>query len=235
MKKFLLIASALLGTITMSAQYGPNDPGMSCETAILLEMGQVISLPPLPPGRSSLTTWFELPLEDFALNHEEDALQLHFVNDSDNEVFIRASVYAACDAKYPLVDPEERTIKAHSIWSPSTKIGYNTIYNYYSFGRTSLFAKVQADGVISATAEYVDPQTGEPRDHTALHSLTISRGMGGSLIDVLADKGISANRVQLLDIMGRTISTDPYTSVSTLNAGIYIIRAGNNTIKLRVQ
>jgi hypothetical protein len=59
--------------------------------------------------------------------------------------------------------------------------------------------------------------------------------MGGSLIDVLADKGISANRVQLLDIMGRTVTTNPASSVSTLNAGIYILRAGGKTIKLRVQ
>lgn len=238
MKKLLLIASTLLASMTMSAQYGPSDPGMSCSTAILLNVGGTVTLPELPAGRASLATWFELPLEDFINNHEDEALRLHFVNNTDKDVFVRAFVYSNCTATRPLVDPQEATVAANSTWNPSTKISYNTVYNFWGFGNTSLVARIVADGVITASAEYVDPVTGEPvpvDPITALHSLTISRGMGGSLADLLADKGISTDRVQLLDIMGRTISTDPYTSVSTLNAGIYILRTPASTLKLRVQ
>ena len=99
-------------------------------------------------------------------------------------------------------------------------------------GIMSVIVEVVATGEVSANAAYYDKVTGEP---TGLHSLTVSRGFGGSIDDILINSNITAYNVQLLDIMGRLVSTNPSLSVSELRAGIYILRADSKTIKLRVQ
>lgn len=225
MKRNLLFSVLLISAAMVSAQ--TEYSGEICEEAIPMSVATPVSI-------HGGTTYFELFIEDFIENHEDEQIKFHFVNETSQAVTVTASVFSNCIAVRPIFGPETRTIAANSVWNPSRGVEYNTVWNYWSWGMTSMILEIVSSGSASATSEYYDPAN-PPGPSTALHSITVSQGFGGTLEDVLAQNGISAYNIQLLDIMGRLVAADPLTTVSTLRSGIYILRADRNTIKLQVR
>ncbi|HBZ34220.1 MAG TPA: hypothetical protein DEO38_03860 [Bacteroidales bacterium] len=224
-KKIYALLILLISSLAIYAQ--TELTGEICEEAIPMHVGESFTV-------REGTTYYELFVEDFMLNHVDEEIKLHFVNNTDDNIVVTATVYLNCRSTRPMKNPETRTIAAHKAWNPTRGVEYNMVYTYWDAQviTSSVIIEIVSSGVVTTSSEYHDPAS---QPTTALNDVTVSRGFGGSLQDLLDSKGITTNNIQLLDITGRTVTFDPAMSMSVLNAGIYILRTDKNAIKLQVR